>query len=108
MQKSRNKVTTSISERNHLCKNYPERRRECRAYTRVNWIAIGEHALKGASEADLKYLVAHELFHLLTRQNSNFKKGHLQGHRIHGDEKEIIFPSDLAEIRISNPDPQPI
>lgn len=44
------------------------------AYTRVNWIAIGEHALKEASDADLKYLVAHELFHLLTRQNSNFKK----------------------------------
>ena len=67
------------------------------AYTRVNWIAIGEHALKEASDADLKYLVAHELFHLLTRQNSK-----VIGFTV--IEKEIIFPSDLAEIRISNPD----
>ena len=32
------------------------------AYTRVNWIAIGEHALKEASDADLKYLVAMSCF----------------------------------------------
>ena len=74
------------------------------AYTRVNWIAIGEHALKEASDADLKYLVAHELFHLLTRQNSNFKKDIYKVIGFTVIEKEIIFPSDLAEIRISNPD----
>lgn len=74
------------------------------AYTRVNWIAIGEHALKEASDTDLKYLVAHELFHLLTRQNSNFKKDIYKVIGFTVIEKEIIFPSDLAEIRISNPD----
>ena len=74
------------------------------AYTRVNWIAIGEYALKEASDADLKYLVAHELFHLLTRQNSNFKKDIYKVIGFTVIEKEIIFPSDLAEIRISNPD----
>lgn len=74
------------------------------AYTRVNWIAIGEHALKEASDADLKYLIAHELFHLLTRQNSNFKKDIYKVIGFTVIEKEIIFPSDLAEIRISNPD----
>ena len=74
------------------------------AYTRVNWIAIGEHALKEASDADLKYLVAHELFHLLTRQNSNFKKDIYKVIGCTVIEKEIIFPSDWAEIRISNPD----
>lgn len=44
------------------------------AYTRMNWIAIGEEALLNNSDEDLQYLVAHELFHLLTRQNADFKK----------------------------------
>lgn len=60
--------------------------------------------MKEASDADLKYLVAHELFHLLTRQNSNFKKDIYKVIGFTVIEKEIIFPSDLAEIRISNPD----
>lgn len=74
------------------------------AYTRMNWIAIGEEALKSSSDDDLKYLVAHELFHLLTRQNSDFKKDMYQVIGFTVIEKEILFPSDLAEIRISNPD----
>lgn len=74
------------------------------AYTRMNWIAIGEEALKSSSDTDLKYLVAHELFHLLTRQNANFKKDMYQIIGFEVAEKEILFPSDLAEIRISNPD----
>ena len=47
---------------------------------------------------------SHELFHLLTRQNSNFKKDIYKVIGFTVIEKEIIFPSDLAEIRISNPD----
>lgn len=74
------------------------------AYTRMNWIAIGEQALKESSDADLKYLVAHELFHLLTRQNSDFKKDIYQIIGFTVIDKEILFPSDLAEMRISNPD----
>lgn len=74
------------------------------AYTRMNWIAIGEEALKSSSDTDLKYLVAHELFHLLTRQNAHFKKDMYQIIGFEVAEKEILFPSDLAEIRISNPD----
>lgn len=74
------------------------------AYTRMNWIAIGEEALKSASEEDFKYLIAHELFHLLTRQNADFKKDMYQVIGFDTTEKEILFPSDLAEIRISNPD----
>lgn len=74
------------------------------AYTRMNWIAIGEEALKSSSDTDLKYLVAHELFHLLTRQNAHFKKDMYQIIGFEVAEKEILFPSDLAEMRISNPD----
>lgn len=74
------------------------------AYTRMNWIAIGEEALKSASEEDFKYLIAHELFHLLTRQNADFKKDIYQVIGFDTTEKEILFPSDLAEMRISNPD----
>lgn len=73
-------------------------------YTRMNWIAIGEEVLQSSSDEDLKYLVAHELFHLLTRQNSTFKKDMYQVIGFTIIEKEILFPSDLAEMRISNPD----
>lgn len=34
------------------------------AYTRENWIAIGEQVLEKASDDDLARLIAHELFHL--------------------------------------------
>lgn len=74
------------------------------AYTRMNWIAIGEEALQSTSDEDLKYLVAHELFHLLTRQSIDFKKDMYQLIGFTVIEKEILFPSDLAEKRISNPD----
>lgn len=74
------------------------------AYTRMNWIAIGEEALKSSSNEDLKYLVAHELFHLLTRQNADFKKDMYQIIGFTVNEKEILFPSDVSEKRISNPD----
>lgn len=74
------------------------------AYTRMNWIAVGEEALQSTSDEDLKYLVAHELFHLLTRQSTDFKKDMYQLIGFTVIEKEILFPSDLAEKRISNPD----
>ena len=44
------------------------------AYTRENWIAIGEQVLEKASDNDLARLIAHELFHLLTRADVAFKK----------------------------------
>ena len=37
------------------------------AYTRKNWIAVGEKALEKASAEELEQLMANEVFHILTR-----------------------------------------
>lgn len=74
------------------------------AYTRKNWIAINENVLNNAQETQLKSLVAHELFHILTRYDLNFKKAVYQTIGFTVLDREIIFPTDLMEKRISNPD----
>lgn len=74
------------------------------AYTRKNWIAISENVLNNAQETQLKSLVAHELFHILTRYDLNFKKAVYQTIGFTVLDREIIFPTDLMEKRISNPD----
>lgn len=74
------------------------------SYTRKNWIAIGENMLKAGAEAQLKTAIAKELFHQLTRNDMNFKKAAYAtiGFEVTGH--EILFPSDLMEKRISDPD----
>ena len=74
------------------------------AYTRLNWIAIGDNELKRATDAQLTQLAAHELFHVLSRHHADFKK---KVYRIFGFEstgKEFVFADDANEKRITNPD----
>lgn len=61
------------------------------AYTRKNWIAINENVLNNAQETQLKSLVAHELFHILTRYDLNFKKAVYQTIGFTVLDREIIF-----------------
>lgn len=72
-------------------------------YTRKNWIAIGKNILKDGQENQLKTLVAEKLFHLLTRNNANFKKAAYATIGFEVMDHEILFPSDLSEKRISDP-----
>ena len=74
------------------------------AYTRRNWIAIGEGFMQQASDEQMQYLVAHELFHILTRNSVDFKtKAYATiGFKVIGH--EIILPTDIIAKRISNPD----
>lgn len=74
------------------------------AYTRENWIAVGEKALSELSDADLKQLMAHELFHLLTRTDRTFKSAMYQTIGFTVLDRDINFPADLMEKKISNPD----
>lgn len=74
------------------------------AYTRENWIAVGEKALNELSDADLKQLMAHELFHLLTRTDHTFKAAMYQAIGFTVLDSEINFPAELMEKKISNPD----
>lgn len=74
------------------------------AYTRKNWIALGEKFINGAKKEDLEYLLAHEMFHLLTRNNKDFKKSVYSVIGFNVTDRELFFPIDIIEKRISNPD----
>lgn len=72
-------------------------------YTRNNWIVLCDKVLQ-ASENEIKNLLAHEIFHVLTRNNQMFKKQMYQTIGFTVTDEEMEFPTDLKEIRISNPD----
>lgn len=74
------------------------------AYTRRNWIAIGESCIKAASDEQMIFLLSHELFHVLSRKNIGFKKAVYATIDFHVMDKEFILPTDLVARRISNPD----
>ena len=74
------------------------------AYTRKNWIAMGESALGTMSDADLTSLIAHEIFHILSRSDKDFKKSVYSTIGFTVLDRDILFPADIIEKRISNPD----
>lgn len=74
------------------------------AYTRRNWIALGEKYINESTPENLEYLLAHEMFHLLTRSNKDFKKSVYSVIGFNVTDRELFFPIDIIEKRISNPD----
>ena len=73
-------------------------------YTRNNWIAIGENELDKATDAQLAQLLGHELFHVLSRYDADFKKKVYQIFGFESTGREFIFAQDANEKRITNPD----
>ena len=86
-------VKTSMKEEN----NVP-------GYTRENWIAIGENALSNMSDDSLQCLLCHEIFHILTRTDATFKRDMYKTIGFTVLDRDILFPADMIERRISNPD----
>ena len=74
------------------------------AYTRENIICMGEEELKKLTADGLVYFVAHETFHVLTRNNPDFRKALYGVIGFNVLDKEISFADDVTERRISNPD----
>ena len=74
------------------------------AYTRRNWIALGEKYINESTPESLEYLLAHEMFHLLTRSNKDFKKSVYSVIGFNIIDRELFFPIDIVERKISNPD----
>ncbi|WP_299232958.1 hypothetical protein [uncultured Bacteroides sp.] len=74
------------------------------AYTRKNWIALGEKYINESTNEELEYLLAHEIFHLLTRSDKVFKKSVYSVIGFNVADRELFFPIDIIEKRISNPD----
>ncbi|MBT8233765.1 MAG: hypothetical protein HKO66_12565 [Saprospiraceae bacterium] len=71
-------------------------------YTRENYIVLSKD-IKSASPDNLKRLIAHELFHVLSRHDRSFKK---KMYEIIGFKlmENIAYPKGLKELRITNPD----
>lgn len=72
------------------------------AYTRGNYIVFGEKLLEKTKE-DLKPVVIHELFHVLSRNDADFRE---RLYALIGFKKmnEIKYPKSIADARITNPD----
>lgn len=74
------------------------------AYTRGDVICVGEDFLKKIDSRRLAKLLAHELFHIMTRDNKDFRKAMYEiiGFKVLGN--EIKFQNDITSRFISNPD----
>jgi hypothetical protein len=71
-------------------------------YTRGNCIVLNEDILTMPNE-NVKDILIHELFHVLTRYNKTFRK---DIYKIIGFEicNEVAYPDNLKNFKISNPD----
>lgn len=71
-------------------------------YTRQNYIVIKNEILSGPENA-LKQLILHELFHIMSRNDANFRK---DMYKIIGFEiiNSIPYPNSIKDYRITNPD----
>lgn len=67
------------------------------AYTRKNWIAVGEKALEKASAEELERLMANEVFHILSRNNPEFRKAMYAVIGFKVAQHEILLPIDVQE-----------
>ena len=74
------------------------------AYTRKHWIAIGQDFVTKADHELLCYLIGHELFHVLSRKNVDFKRAVYATIGFNVVDHEILLPTDILAKRISNPD----
>ena len=106
VKKNINKLNLKLSfpEEIVLLKTSMKEEMNMGAYTRKNWIAIGMDFINLGSDEQLQYLVAHELFHILTRHSSDFKKTAYASIGFNVIDHEIILPTDVIAKRISNPD----
>jgi hypothetical protein len=72
-------------------------------YTRANAIVLNHDALAAGHEKELQDCVAHELFHILSRQNPGLREKLYAGIGFHPC-KEITLPSRLKPVKVTNPD----
>jgi hypothetical protein len=71
-------------------------------YTRRNYIVLTEE-IRSTSTLQLSQVIVHEIFHLLTRANPEFRR---KMYRLIGFKlmKSVPYPHELAKIRLTNPD----
>ena len=71
-------------------------------YTRGNYVVLKDDIISQPN-ASLKHTIVHELFHILTRNNPEFRKEMYEiiGFKLMND---VEYPDDLKKYRITNPD----
>lgn len=103
-QITKQKLNLPFPEEIILVKTSMKEEGNAAGYTRKNWIALGEKMIQEASNETLTSILAHEIFHVLTRNDLQFKKAVYATIGFTVLDREILFPSDIAKKRISNPD----
>ncbi len=86
----------------YFIKSTTEEEGSVRGYTRANYVVLKDDVLS-RPKGDLKHTIIHELFHILTRNNPEFRKemyGIIGFHLMN----EVEYPEGLKEYRITNPD----
>lgn len=73
-----------------------------RGYTRANYVVLKNDILS-QSDGDLKQTIVHELFHILTRNNPDFRKKMYSVIRFNLM-NDVAYPENLKAYRITNPD----
>lgn len=73
------------------------------AYTRDEYIILTERDLERLNEEEMNAIVAHEFFHMYSRYNKEIKADFYEVINFK-ETKELVFPKEIRELRISNPD----
>lgn len=72
-------------------------------YTRNKWIALSGKLME-MDDNTIQTILAHEIFHVLTRNNLEFKKSMYGVTGFTVSDSELEFPEDIMDLKISNPD----
>lgn len=73
-------------------------------YTRSEWIALNMDKLANADFKTIQEILVHETFHVLTRNNKDFRKKMYETIGFSINDEELNYPEDMDSLRISNPD----
>lgn len=73
-------------------------------YTQANWIALSDSYIERADKEARRYLLLHELSHILTRNSMEYKTRLYSALGFKVIPEGMVYPEELKKIRISNPD----
>lgn len=98
-----NKFFLALPGEIHLVKTTMREEGGADGYTRLNCIVLGEETVKEMDGEKLKEIVLHEVFHVLSRNDSSFRRKMygIIGFKLTND---IKLPPPLSTMKLSNPD----
>jgi len=96
------KFSLHLDDPIYLVKTTSDEEGGAMGYTRGSYIVLSQ-AMSGMSDEDLDHLVAHELFHVISRKKPALREKlyDLIGFKMM---KEVSYPAAIKDYRITNPD----